>query len=78
MHYSLRLNDCLIVGSVQIRVLEVWHDSIKLGISDPKASPAYREEILFIRSDDDGPDETDFAFQPFAIEDFSPFAIPFA
>jgi len=80
MQYSLSQYDCLTVGVVQINVLEVRHDSVRLGINDPKASPAYREEILYIRSEndesDDG-DEADTMFAPFEIEEFNPFAIPF-
>ena len=69
-------NEGLTVGSVQINVLEVRHDSVKLGIHDPHATPCYREEVLYMHSDDDDDKETDAAFEPFQFEDVSPFAIP--
>ena len=80
MHYSLSLDECLLVGSVQISVLEVMHDSVRLGINDPKACPPYREEILFMHSEDDGSDDGEEAhatFDSLEIRDYSPFAIPF-
>ena len=78
MQCFLRKNECLTVGSVLINVLEVMHDSVKLGITDPKASPSYREEVLYISSENDDPDdndEIDAAFEPYQFEVFSPFAI---
>jgi carbon storage regulator CsrA len=79
MQCMLKINDCLTVGSIQINVIEVRHDSVKLGIEDPSASPTYREEILYIRSENDEADDgdnVDFEFEPFQIEEFSPYAIP--
>jgi sRNA-binding carbon storage regulator CsrA len=77
MRCFLRENECLTVGSVQINVLEVRHDSVKLGIHDPHSCPDYREEVLYIRSDDeDTDDDSEFAFEPLQFEDASPFAIP--
>ena len=84
MQCFLNENDCLTVGSVLINVLEIMHDSVKLGITDPKASPNYREEILYISSesddtkndDSDEADENDAVFEPFPFEAISPFAIP--
>ena len=84
MQCFLNENDCLTVGSVLIDVLEIMHDSVKLGITDPKAFPNYREEILYISSeiddrendDSDEIDEVDAVFEPFPFEAFSPFAIP--
>ena len=78
MQYSLSINDCLSIGSVQINVLEVWHDRVRLGINDPDASPTYREEVLYTRSgdhdnDDDG--DADFMYDEFNAEDLSPFAV---
>ncbi len=75
MQCFLSENDCLTVGLVQISVLKIRHDSIKLGITDPNASPSYREEMLYIRNDDSDTDETDEVFEPIGIEEFSPFAI---
>lgn len=71
--YSRAENEGLIVGSVQINVLEIRHDSVKLGIHDPEASPSYREEVLYIHSDDD---DTDLVFEPIQFEDAGRFAIP--
>lgn len=80
MQCLLSLNDCLMVGSVQINVLEVRHDSVTLGIDDPNACPTYREEILYLGSDDDdadfhGEDANEESF-PYEFESYSPFAIP--
>ena len=46
MQCLLSVDECVTIGSVQINVLEVWHDSVKLGINDPNASPRYREEVV--------------------------------
>ena len=73
--FVLAENEGLTVGSVQINVLEVRHDSVKLGIHDPHSSPSYREEVLYIHSDDEG-DDAEVAFEPVPFEEFSPFAIP--
>lgn len=78
MQCFLRKNECLSVGSVQISVLDVFDDSVVLGINDPDATPSYREEVLYIRSENDDTDEgdeVDSAFEPFQSETFSPFAI---
>ena len=69
-------NEGLTVGSVQVNVLEVLHDSVKLGIHDPDSTPSYREEVLYIHSDDDDDRKADAAFEPIQFEDVSPFAIP--
>ena len=66
-------NEGLTVGSVQINVLEVRHESVTLGIHDPHSSPSYREEVLYIHSDDE---DADLAFEPLHFEEVSPFAIP--
>ena len=66
-------NEGLTVGSVQINVLEVRHDSVKLGIHDPHSSPSYREEVLYIQSDDE---ESDQAFEPLQFQEVRSFAIP--
>jgi sRNA-binding carbon storage regulator CsrA len=61
-------NEGLTVGSVQIEILEVRCDSVKLGINDPHALPQYREEVLFLDSGNGGPqiaDESDMEFAPF-------------
>ena len=53
MQLMLNINECITIGSIQIKVLEVRHDSVKLGIVNPDASPTYSEEILYLPSDDD-------------------------
>ena len=75
-------NEGLTVGSVQINVLEVRHDSVRLGIHDPRANPSYREEVLYIQSDDDQDEDDheeeqqDLAFEPFQFEEVSFLALP--
>lgn len=76
MQYSLSINDSLQVGSVQINVLEVWHDSVKLAINDPGAFPSYREVILHVNSDDDGAEDEFSTFESSEIEVCSEFALP--
>ena len=56
MQCVLSINETLTVGSIQINVIEVRHDSVRLGIDDPDASPSYREETLYLQSDDDDTD----------------------
>lgn len=67
MQCFLNENDSLTVGSVVISVLEVMHDSVKLGITDPKASPKYREEVLYIDAENDDQDD-DEAVESFAVD----------
>jgi sRNA-binding carbon storage regulator CsrA len=75
MQFSLSINDRLTIGSVQIDVLQVWHDRVKLGINDPSASPVYREEILSVRSDNDDDDEPEVMFESYEFEETNPLAI---
>jgi carbon storage regulator len=43
---SRRINEAIIIGNdVEITVLEVKGDQVKIGISAPKAVPIYRKEI---------------------------------
>jgi len=69
MQCLLRENECLTVGSVMINVLKVLHDSVTLGITDPSASPSYREEVLYLRSENDDDDEQGEVFDPITIDD---------
>ena len=72
-------NEGLIIGSVQINVLEVRHNSVLLGIHDPSSSPAYREEVLYIRSEDDdqeNAEDAESAFEPLQFQTINSFAIP--
>lgn len=77
MQCFLRKNECLTIGSVVINVLDVMDDCVKLGITDPDATPAYREEWLYVYSDQDDVDEGDqvnAVFEPYPSEISSPFA----
>jgi sRNA-binding carbon storage regulator CsrA len=69
-------NEGLTIGSVQINVLEVRHDSVLLGIHDPSASPTYREEVLYIQSYDDDQEDAESAFEPLEFQTINSFAIP--
>lgn len=43
---SRRVNESIMIGSdIEITVLEVKGDQIKIGISAPKSVPIYRKEI---------------------------------
>jgi carbon storage regulator len=43
---SRRINESIIVGNdIEITVLEVKGDQVKIGISAPKSVPIYRKEI---------------------------------
>ncbi len=56
--YTRGVNEGLMIGtSVQVNVLEVQCDRVRLAIIDPDSSPTYREEVLFFSSRDD--DDTD-------------------
>ena len=58
--YTRGVDEGLVVGSnVQVNVLEVQTDCVRLAIIDPDASPTYREEVLYLPSDDDDCDTSD-------------------
>ncbi|MBC8115084.1 MAG: carbon storage regulator [Candidatus Saccharimonas sp.] len=58
--YTRGVDECLVIGnSVQVSILEVQTDCVRLAIIDPDASPAYREEILYLPSDDGDCDLSD-------------------
>ena len=43
---SRRINESIIIGNdIEITVLEVRGDQVKIGISAPKSIPIYRKEI---------------------------------
>jgi carbon storage regulator len=43
---SRRINESIIIGNdIEITVLEVKGDQVKIGISAPKSVPIYRKEI---------------------------------
>jgi len=52
--YTRGVDEGLVIGNnVQVNVLEVQTGSVRLAIIDPAASPSYREEVLYLPSDDD-------------------------
>lgn len=52
--YTRGVDEGLMIGdNVQVNVLEVNSDSVRLAIIDPNSTPSYREEVLFLPSDDD-------------------------
>jgi len=58
--YTRGVDEGLMIGnSVQVNVLEVQTDCVRLAIIDPDASPSYREEVLYLPSDDDDCDTSD-------------------
>lgn len=75
MQFSLCVNDRLTIGSVEIDVLHVWQDRVKLGISDPSSSPVYREVILSVDSEDNDDDDQSTTFDSYEFEKFNPLAI---
>ena len=55
--YTRGVDEALVIGhSVQVSVLEVQTDCVRLAIIDPDASPTYREEVLYLptAAGDDG------------------------
>ena len=49
--YTRGVEQGLVIGdNVQVNVLEVQADHVRLAIIDPDASPSYREEVLYIPS----------------------------
>ena len=58
--YTRGVDEGLMIGNnVQVNVLEVQTDCVRLAIIDPDASPSYREEVLYLPSDDDDCDMSD-------------------
>ncbi len=49
--YTRGVDEGLMIGeTVQVSVLEVQTDCVRLAIIDPDASPTYREEVLYFPS----------------------------
>ena len=49
--YTRGVDEALVIGqTVQISVLEVRTNCVRLAIVDPDASPTYREEVLYLPS----------------------------
>lgn len=49
--YTRGVEQGLVIGeNVQVNVLEVQDDCVRLAIIDPDASPTYREEVLYLPS----------------------------
>jgi carbon storage regulator CsrA len=58
--YTRGVDEGLVIGNnVQVNVLEVQTDCVRLAIIDPDASPSYREEVLYLPSDEDDCDMSD-------------------
>jgi carbon storage regulator CsrA len=52
--YTRGVDEGLVIGeTVQVNVLEVQADCVRLAIIDPDASPTYREEVLYLPSQTD-------------------------
>ena len=52
--FSCEVNDELTVGSnIQVAVLEICPDYVRLGITSGGEEPSYREETLYIGGDDE-------------------------
>jgi len=59
--YTRGVEEGLMIGeTVQVNILEVQGDCVRLAIIDPDASPSYREEVLYLPSSVDDHD-IDFA-----------------
>ena len=49
--YTRGVDEALVIGqTVQVSVLEVQANCVRLAIVDPDASPTYREEVLYLPS----------------------------
>ncbi|MBS0202738.1 MAG: carbon storage regulator [Planctomycetes bacterium] len=58
--YTRGVDEGLMIGkTVQVNVLEVQTNCVRLAIIDPDASPTYREEVLYLPSESD---DCDFEF----------------
>lgn len=43
-------NESLVIDNrIEIRVLEIQDDRVRVAISDPDQIPAYREELIYLR-----------------------------
>ncbi len=73
--YTRGVDEGLMIGeNVQVNVLEVQADCVRLAIIDPDAMPSYREEVLYLTLDEE-------CFEPeyescFAFEDEDSLMIP--
>jgi len=78
--FTRGVDEGLMIGeTVQINVLEVQATCVRLAIIDPDASPAYREEILYLPSDDDEVETSPVAFdEEYSFEDEDSRLIPMA
>jgi carbon storage regulator CsrA len=51
--YTRGVDEALVIGrTVKVSILEVQTTCVRLAINDPNATPAYREEVLYLPSDD--------------------------
>jgi carbon storage regulator CsrA len=66
--YTREVNEGLVIDNhVQVNVLEVLSDCVRLAIIDHQASPSYREELLFLPREEDS--ESEFESSSFAFEE---------
>lgn len=50
---SRRENESLVIGEdIFVTVLEIRADRVRLAISSPRSTPSYREETLFLQTQD--------------------------
>ena len=58
---SRKKNEAIIINNnIEITVLDIWGDQIKLGISAPKEIPIYRKEV-YIQIQNENKEATDVA-----------------
>lgn len=82
--YTRGVEQGLLIGeTVQVNVLEVQTDCVRLAIIDPDASPSYREEVLYLASSTSQGllHDRDSVFEPcdeFTFEDEDSRLIPMA
>ena len=82
--YTRSVNEGLVIGKhVQVNVVEVLENCVRLSIIDPAASPSYREELLYLPADADGSEpayeSSLYAFEEeFRFEDQDSHLIPMA
>lgn len=84
--YTRGVDEGLTIGkTVQVNVLEVQTNCVRLAIIDPDASPTYREEVLYLPSDSDDceiqfdqSDSTNVFDDDFTFEDEDSRLIPMA
>jgi carbon storage regulator CsrA len=63
--YTRGVEQGLLIGNgIQVNVLEVLSDRVRLAITDPDSTPTYREEVLFLPTDDGDGEEPEAEYVP--------------